>query len=307
MNPEGPGFPPRRPERRAAAPGAGPDVPAPEPARPAMPGSPSAPPRYGTGAARPAFSGQRPPPSRRPARHGHHLSSIANSASQALHGLGGLHTVLKSAANGDRPVPLHVPPRADRGRPFEVVLFFHGKGAQLDELFAQGELADRLREHGRREPNTLFVFPQGHVRERYHLWMNRGRGESLARLLDEALSAAARMLGTERVTVGRLVLKAHSSGGVVFKNAVEAGELRADRIDFYDAMYGNWGDLVAQWALRPENARVELGVVYSPHQQAQVRSFRKALSGQRTMHIERARVGHSQLPFHYWLLRPPGR
>ena len=118
---------------------------------------------------------------------------------------------------------------------------------------------------------------------------------------------AERLLGVERLTPGRVTLKAHSGGGVVFKNAIDAGELKAHRIEFLDAMYGNWGDAVAQWARRPENAHVEFGIVYSPHQQAQVRAFRKALSGHRSMHIERARVGHSQIPHEYWQLRPMGR
>jgi hypothetical protein len=270
----------------------------PDPFRPARPEPPG-----GRDAFRP---GARPPPGRRPQRRVGHLSSIANSASQALHGLGGLHTVFRSAANGDRPVAIHIPQRADKTRPVDLVLFFHGKGAQLDELFSHGPLADRLREQGRSHPNTVFAFPQGHVRERYHHWMSRERGESLARLIGEVRENAARLLGVEQLASGRLLLKAHSGGGVVFKNAIEAGELKAHRIEFLDAMYGNWGDLVAQWAKRPENAGVEFAVVYSPHQQAQVRSFRKALDGQRTMHIERARVGHSQIPYEYWQIRPMG-
>jgi hypothetical protein len=250
--------------------------------------------------------GQRPMANRRQPRRLGHFSSIANSASQELHSLGGLHTVVKSAANGDRPVAIHIPPRADKTRPMDLVLFFHGKGAQLDELFDQGHLAGRLREHGRAHPNTVFAFPQGHVRERYHHWMAKDRGESLARLISEVQENAARLLGVDRLVPGKLVLKAHSGGGVVFKNAIEAGELRAHRIEFLDAMYGNWGDMVAEWAKRPENAHVEFGIVYSPHQQAQVRSFRRAFSGQRPMHIERARVGHSQIPYEYWQLRPMG-
>jgi hypothetical protein len=246
-------------------------------------------------------------PAHRPQRRVGHLSSIANSASQALHSLDGLHTVFRSLANGERPVAVHVPPRADKSRPMDLIVFFHGKGAQLDELFGQGPLIERLQENGRQSPSTVFAFPQGHVRERYHHWMSKDRGESLARLIIEVRAQAARLLGVDHLTSGRIILKAHSGGGVVFKNAIEAGELRANRIEFLDAMYGNWGDLVAQWARRPENASVEFAVVYSPHQQAQVRSFRRALNGQRPMHIERARVGHSQIPYEYWQLRPAGR
>ena len=251
--------------------------------------------------------GPRPPASRRTPHRVGHFSSIANSASQALHGLGGVHTVVKSIANGDRPVAIHVPQRADKHRPFDVVIFFHGKGAQLDELFEPGQLTERIRDQGRAQPNTIFAFPQGHVRERYHHWMARDRGESLGRLLVEVQDNAARLLGADRLQPGRITLKAHSGGGVVFKNAIDAGELKAHRLEFLDAMYGNWGEIVAQWARRPENANVEFGIVYSPHQQAQVRAFRKALSGHRSMQIERARVGHSQIPNEYWQMRPMGR
>lgn len=264
--------------------------------------------RGDSSSSRDAFrSGPRPMVNRRPPRRTGHFSSIANSASQALHSLGGVHTVMKSQANGDRPVAIHVPPRADKTRPMDMVVYFHGKGAQLDELFGQGQLTDRVREQGRSHPNTVFAFPQGHVRERYHHWMSKERGESMQRLLGEIRDAAAKLMGTEKMPAGKVVLKAHSGGGVVFKNAMEAGELKANRIEFFDAMYGNWGDMVAQWAKRPENAHVEFGVVYSPHQQAQVRAFRKALTGQRNMQIERARVGHSQIPHEYWHMRPMGR
>ncbi len=251
---------------------------------------------------------RRPPRSvfpNRPRRHGGSrrqgggLSAIANAASQILHDLGGQHTLLRSPANGGRPVALYVPPRVNPTKPLELVLFFHGKGGRLDEILSQGGIAAEIRKWGVRHPNSLFVLPQGH-RSNGRDWMSSFRGESFGELLREVSKAAAKLLQTGKLERGGILLRVHSTGGAALENALDAGELEADRIEIWDGLQGDLPRKLGHWAQDPQNAKSSIAIVYTPYQQGRVRSLRKILGNRTNFRIERSRFGHGQIPRHYW-------
>jgi hypothetical protein len=83
----------------------------------------------------------------------------------------------------------------------------------------------------------------------FSYWM-RAPLEGFTRLESQALAEAGRLAQTSRsLVVRQRIVSAHSGGGLALRNAVVAGELRADRIELLDSAYGDWAQVVTRWAL----------------------------------------------------------
>jgi hypothetical protein len=168
--------------------------------------------------------------------------------------------VFRSAANGNRPVLVYVPPGCDLSKPTRVVTMFHGHGGAVGSTFGKYGWLERIRnitEPGRAsaaqraDPQTLYIVPQakGHP---FTYWMNGA--ESFAGLQKDALARTAKSGGVPEVNVGSRTVEAHSGGGLAIANAIRQGELQADKLNLLDSTYGDWGLKAVTWAL-DERAR----------------------------------------------------
>ena len=167
----------------------------------------------------------------------------------ARFGMPGAFSVTDMASNGRRPVAVWLPAGFDPALPCRVLTYFHGHGGNVGEAFAANGVLARLRDRGARYPQTVFVCPQAAAAP-FSYWMH-APGESFAGLDRESTAEALRLLGhgAMRLDVSDRIVSAHSGGGLALRNAVTAGEFRADYIEFLDCTYGDWGQVVVRWAL----------------------------------------------------------
>lgn len=156
----------------------------------------------------------------------------------------GLFSVRDLAANGGRPVAIHVSEGHDPALPFRAVLYFHGHGGNVGEHFLSSGVLSRLKWLSTVDANTIFVCPEAGAKP-FHYWMKGP--ESFRRLEEVALGEAARLIGTT-ITIDRRIVSAHSGGGLALRNAVVSGQFAAHRIEFLDCNYGDWGMVIANWA-----------------------------------------------------------
>lgn len=170
----------------------------------------------------------------------------------------GRFSVTDLPANGWRPVAVWLPAGFDAALPARALVYFHGHGGNVGEALAQNGVLARLCDLGARHPQTVFICPQAAAAP-FSYWMRPGSGESLARLEREALAEAARLAGAAgpaAIDVEARIVSAHSGGGLALRNAVLAGEMRADFVELLDAAYGDWAQTIAAWAaLQPAAAR----------------------------------------------------
>jgi hypothetical protein len=164
-------------------------------------------------------------------------------------GMPGRYSVTDMASNGGRPVAVWLPAGFDPALPVRVVTYFHGHGGNVGVAFASSGVLARLRERGARYPQTVFVCPQA-ASAPFSYWMLAGR-ESFAGLGREAEAEALRLAGgaVGRLDVRARIVSAHSGGGLALRNAVTAGEFRADYVELLDCAYGDWAQVVVRWAL----------------------------------------------------------
>jgi hypothetical protein len=160
-------------------------------------------------------------------------------------GPGGRVSVRDYPGNGGRPVAVHLPENFDASRPVRLVTYFHGHDGDIGDRFVSGGVMARLRWLGSTEPDTVFVCVEAAAKP-FHYWMAAPR-ESYASLSRDALAEAARLAGAP-LTVRERIVSAHSGGGLALRNAVTSGHLTADRLEFLDSNYGDWGMVIARWA-----------------------------------------------------------
>ncbi len=266
-----------------AAPAAPPSPPS--PGAPAAPGAPGAPPSAAGPTTTVPAGGSTFPQTAETRR----LEGAWRSA-----GLTGNLSISNLPSNGGRPAAVYVPANLDPSKPVRVITYFHGHGGNVgDSLGRQGQF-ERLKALERANPNTVFVLPQAGSKP-FSYWMKPPR-ESGAALEREALGEAARLAGAPSLEIGERVLSAHSGGGLALKNLVQAGEARADRIEFLDATYGDWGHVVARWAAaQPEGRRPRIDSWTTPGDtRNHDREIARIAPG--VFHAHDSPVGHSAVP-----------
>ncbi|MHC4391197.1 MAG: hypothetical protein ACYS22_07755, partial [Planctomycetota bacterium] len=172
-------------------------------------------------------------------------------------------SVTTMAANGNRPVAVHVPPGFDPSKPAKVVTYMHGHRWNVGSKLAQHGVLDKLAQLQQSDPQTIFVAPQAGSPP-FSTWMSPP--ESFAGLQDAALGEAARLAGAGSISVETRIVDAHSGAGLGLKNAVRAGTFAADKINLHDAAYGNWAQTVTRWAMeQPEGRKPRIDSYYTNH------------------------------------------
>jgi hypothetical protein len=177
-------------------------------------------------------------------------------------------------------------------------------------------------ESGRAEP-TLFVLPRGNF---YGGRTGMGydfpalvTADGLRQLVDFALTCFATRIGAPRVGMRRLLLTAHSGGGVALMRILDNND--PDEVQIFDALYTDSSPLV-QWATgrlaRPDSAFSSLRVLYVPGTatEPQSRTVQQALLAlapgvdprAARYRVEETQVAHSDIPrrFGWLLLRDAG-
>jgi subtilisin family serine protease len=177
-------------------------------------------------------------------------------------------------------------------------------------------------ESGRAEP-TLFVLPRGNF-----YGGRTGMGydfpglvtpDGLRQLLDFALTCFATRIGAPRVGMRRLLLTAHSGGGVALMRILDNND--PDEVQIFDALHTDSTPLV-QWATgrlaRPDSAFSSLRVLYiaGTATEPQSRTVQQALLAlapagdlrAARYRVEETQVAHSDIPrrFGWLLLRDAG-
>ncbi len=168
----------------------------------------------------------------------------------AWKGVPGTTSVTKLPGNGDRPVAVHLPPGFDPSKPARVVTLFHGHGWDVGPALGskgdKGGVLARLKQLGADDPQTVFVFPQAGVKVPFDAWMKPP--ESFRALTEQALGEAARLAGAPSIEVRERTVDAHSGGGLALKNAINSGELVADKVNMLDCAYKDFAQTIGRWA-----------------------------------------------------------
>lgn len=168
-------------------------------------------------------------------------------------GMDGNLAIRDLPGNGGRPVAIYTPPGFDPAKPARVITYFHGHNGNIGEAFKDNGVLARLKALAGNDPNTVFVCPEA-AQPPFGYWMKPPR-ESYQALQQQALGEAARMAG-QPITVDKRIVSAHSGGGLALRNAVTSNQFAADRIEFLDCNYSDWGAVITRWAKsQPEGSR----------------------------------------------------
>lgn len=208
-------------------------------------------------------------------------------------GMDGLVSVRDLDGNGKRPVAVYVPPGFDPARPARVVTYFHGHDGDIGDQFHSNGVLARIKWLGTLNENALFIAPEAAAKP-FRYWMTAPR-ESFTLLDRDALAEASRLVG-QQITVGERIVSAHSGGGLALRNAVTSRQLRANRLEFLDSNYGDWGMVIATWAAsQPEGNRPFIETWNTPGptrlHDAQIKAAHPTL-----VTVNESPVGHFDIP-----------
>ena len=207
-------------------------------------------------------------------------------------GLPGHASVRELPGNGGRPVAVYVSAALEASKPVTLLMYFHGHGADVGDYFRDTSVLARIRWLETTEPNTIYVCPEA-ASAPFHYWM--AAPESFTRLEREGLAEAARLAG-RTLTIGRRVISAHSGGGLALRNAVTEGQIEAERFEFLDCNYGDWGMVVADWcAEQPAGHRPDIQAWDTPGptrtHDAEIKAAHPDL-----VTVQESPVGHFDIP-----------
>ncbi len=202
---------------------------------------------------------------------------------------GGSSTVFETCANGGRPVAIYMPPGFDAPRPVTLQIHFHGHGGDAGSSLLTNGVIARITAVGRKDPQTLFVVPQA-ADKPFGYWM--AAPESFAQLEAESIRVAAFLL-PRRPEIVRRIVDAHSGGGLALRNAVASGELRADKINLLDAAYGDWAQVVAQWA---DTRKIRVESWYTDHSSVARNNLEIAALAPGVVTIHESKEKHGAIP-----------
>ena len=127
-------------------------------------------------------------------------------------------------------------PRATKG--IDVVVHLHGFSQQGGDM----ALAEKVPRSGldlsRRARPTLALLPRGNwIRRTYYDFPALLAG-GLDRLIDYGVEQFTRAAGLSRLDIDRLILTAHSGGGMPAIDAVAGAARRPDELHIFDGLYG---------------------------------------------------------------------
>lgn len=205
-------------------------------------------------------------------------ADVSLALAKAVERFDGLAWAGKLPANGNREAAVLIPRGTDLGRPVELFVLFHGNGGTVASYTKW--LAPTVAGLPAQGRNAVVVIPGGGAKAS---WMVPGKGESLVGVQDQALAQAKRLAGRP-LRVASHTVAGFSGGGQAIAQAATAGELRADKIVFFDATYGDWGDTAARH--RRPGARVD--VFYTEHNRLRAERLR-GLAG---IHVEASTTDH---------------
>ena len=127
-------------------------------------------------------------------------------------------------------------PRATKG--IDVVVHLHGFSQQGGDM----ALAEKVPRSGldlsRRARPTLALLPRGNWIHRTYYDFPALLAGGLDRLVDYAVEQFTRAAGLSRLDIDRLILTAHSGGGMPAIDAVAAAARRPDEVHIFDGLYG---------------------------------------------------------------------
>ncbi|MBV8063044.1 MAG: hypothetical protein JOY51_05580 [Nevskia sp.] len=205
---------------------------------------------------------------------------VPAALAEAVNRYDGLAWAGRLSANGNRDVAVLVPRGSDLARPLELIVFFHGMGGDAAIYTGwMGRFALQLPAHGR---NAIMVLPTGP--HDYDRWMSPRYGEYLTHLQDQATAAASRLAGRPLV-IGSYTVEGFSAGGAPVANAALSGQLRAQRINMFDA---SGAEIVARH--KPRGAT--LNVFYTRANDYVVRE----LKGMKGITLEQVPGEHGEVP-----------
>lgn len=202
---------------------------------------------------------------------------------------GGSSTVYETCANGGRPVAIYMPQGFDALRPVTLQIYFHGHGGDAGPGLLANGVITRITALGKKDPQTLFVIPQA-ADKPFGYWM--AAPESFAQLEAESIKVAAYLL-PRRPDVRKRIVDAHSGGGLALRNAAASGELRADKINLLDSAYGDWAQVVTQWA-GAKGAKVESW--YTDHSNVARNNLEIAALAPAVVTIHEVSIRHGEIP-----------
>ncbi|MGE0711284.1 MAG: hypothetical protein AB7N76_29210 [Planctomycetota bacterium] len=210
----------------------------------------------------------------------------------------GVTAAFPLAANGGRPVVVHLSPGFDPQAPARVLVYLHGHGWDVGPALAQHKVFARIEALGAADPQTVFVFPQAGPPP-FKTWL-KPPGESLRGIVDGALAAAATLAKAPALTITRRQVDAHSGAGLALANAALAGELEFDKIGLIDSAYGTWAQTVARWAAKaPHGPRIESWYTNHASQADNNREAARLAPGRMTVHPVGSGSLHNVLPSRY--------
>ena len=166
---------------------------------------------------------------------------VTEATKNTLNSIPGICWAGKLPSNGNREVAIVIPQGTDVTKPVEVMYYFHGLHGKISKSLDnpdtgfKSELVNMAKE-GR---NVVFIMPQGPAAEANAKWMNPKFGENMQKLQDETTQIINQRLNPN-IKTGSITVKGHSGGGEPIKNAADSNTLKADKIHFFDASYGDW-------------------------------------------------------------------
>lgn len=218
----------------------------------------------------------------------------------ALNSMGGTSWVGQSDANGGRELAIWLPEHFDAAKPVEVMFYFHGHNGTIGSSLSDPVkgLSETLKTMAK-DRNLVLVMPQGPAKAKDYIWMNPRNKESLPALQQQVWERLGQLApGVTAERIDKVRLTGHSAGGLALFNGLSADTpgLRADRIDFLDASYGNWAS-GAQQRLNAQRLNVDLRVLYLPGTDTETDALR--LKGKAGVMLIRGQGGHGSVPRRY--------
>lgn len=128
--------------------------------------------------------------------------------------------------------------------PLALATHFHGFGAELRSMVAEGQLLEQLRGSGTR---TVLVVPQGPMEARSGDFGKLMEPWGFRRLTQDVLAMLARDGFIDEVKADRVVISAHSGGYQAAARVLQVGGVRVDGVLLFDALYGH-SDVFADFA-----------------------------------------------------------
>lgn len=181
------------------------------------------------------------------------------STGQRQHSVGPDLAYPESPHYSDNRVLIHVPPQFRPGQSFELLVFFHGHGSELERtLIGEMNLPGQINASRR---NLILIAPQLARDARDSSPGKLFRRDALRRLLDETSRLLANQLGGKvsraRLAGAPLLLTAYSGGYRALAYSLERGGVGAQikGVLLLDALYGEL-DKIQAWLARSTPSRL---------------------------------------------------